>query len=101
MHRRDFVRNGGFAGLSLSLLFSRQVYQSPRAFALDEITIDELQQKMASGELTSRKITEMYLKRILEVDKQGPNLNSVIELNPDAVAIASELDKERKAGKIR
>ena len=56
---------------------------------------------MASGAYTAQSITEMYLKRIEAIDKSGPAINSVIELNPDAVAIAIELDRERKAGKLR
>ncbi len=70
-------------------------------FALNEVSIDELQQKMQSGEYTSRSITEMYLNQIEAIDKHGPGLNSVIELNPDAIAIADSLDRERKQGKIR
>jgi amidase len=56
---------------------------------------------MQKGEHTSRSITELYLKRISEIDKQGPKLNSIIELNPDALTIADKLDEERKAGKVR
>lgn len=56
---------------------------------------------MQSGELTSKSITELYLKRIREIDEEGPALNSVIEVNPDAVAIAEGLDAERKQGKVR
>ncbi len=63
---------------------------------LDEITISDLAEKMTSGTYTSRSITEMYLARIESVDRQGPALHSVIELNPEALAIADALDKERK-----
>jgi amidase len=70
-------------------------------FLLKEITIDQLQRKMQSGEWTARSITQMYLKRIDEVDKNGPKLNSVIEINPEALAIAETLDEERKENKIR
>ena len=70
-------------------------------FLLNEITIDQLQQKMQSGEWTARSITEMYLKRIEEIDKNGPKLNSVIEINPEALTIADTLDKERKENKVR
>lgn len=56
---------------------------------------------MQSGELTARSIAELYLKRIQEIDKAGPALNSVIEINPDALSIADTLDKERKEGKVR
>jgi len=66
------------------------------SFELDEKTIAELQEAMKSGSLTARAIAEKYLSRIAAIDKQGPHLNSVIELNPDALAIADALDAERK-----
>jgi amidase len=68
---------------------------------LPEWTISELQEKMESGELTARRIAELYLGRIEAVDKSGPYINSVIELNPDALEVADVLDEERKAGKTR
>ena len=68
---------------------------------IPEWTITELQEKMESGELTARRLAELYLDRISEIDKDGPYLNSVIELNPDALEIADTLDEERKAGKTR
>ncbi len=68
---------------------------------IPEWTITELQEKMESGELTARRLAELYLERISEIDKNGPYLNSVIELNPDALEIAETLDEERKAGKTR
>ncbi len=67
-------------------------------FEFNEITIDELQQKMKAGELTSVEICQKYLDRIKLVD---PVLKSLIELNPDALEIAKELDDERKSGKFR
>ncbi len=73
----------------------------PERFVLQEITIDELQRKMQSGAWTSRQITEMYLHRIEEIDARGIRLNSVIERNPDAPAIAARMDEERKSGKVR
>jgi amidase len=68
---------------------------------LNEVTIDILQQKMQTGELTATAITKLYLDRIAAIDKSGPSLNTVIELNPDAFAIAEAMDKERKSGKVR
>ena len=68
---------------------------------LPEWTIAELQEKMASGELSARKIAELYLQRIEEIDKDGPFINSIIELNPDALEIADKLDEQRKGGKVR
>lgn len=68
-----------------------------RPFELDEITVDELQASMESGERTARSITELCLGRIEEMDRQGPELRSIIEINPDALQIADELDAERRA----
>jgi amidase len=69
------------------------------SFEFDEITIGELQEGMRSGKYTARSITEKYLARIQEIDKHGPGINSVIEVNPDALAIADSLDKSES--KIR
>jgi Asp-tRNAAsn/Glu-tRNAGln amidotransferase A subunit and related amidases len=65
---------------------------------LEEITVAELQSAMQKGEATAVDITKGYLARIADIDKK---LNSILELNPDALAIAAEMDRERKAGKIR
>src|SRR5262249_45692236 len=70
-------------------------------FPLEEMTVVQLQDAMKTGQQTARSLTEIYLARIDEVDKRGPAINSVIELNPDALAIAAKLDDERKAGKLR
>jgi len=67
----------------------------PKTFEFEEVTIDALQQGMKSGKYTARSISEAYLARITEIDKHGPAVNSVIEVNPDALAIAESLDKER------
>jgi amidase len=66
------------------------------AFALEETTIDDLQRAMASGQFTARRIAELYLARIAAIDRDGPRLSSVIETNPDALAIADALDRERR-----
>ena len=68
---------------------------------LPEWTIRDLNEKMEAGELTARQVADLYLQRIEAVDKSGPYINSVIELNPDALEIADNLDKERAAGKVR
>src|SRR6202040_1383451 len=70
---------------------------TPESFELSELTIADLQTGLASGKFTARSLTERYLARIEKIDRQGPAVNSVIELNPDALAIADGLDKERKA----
>ncbi len=68
---------------------------------LQEWTISELQSLMDLGKLTARSLTSMYLERIDAIDRSGPKINSVIETNPDALAIASSLDDERHDGKTR
>ena len=61
-----------------------------------EATIDQLQAWMESGELTSRELVEIYLERIYAYDRGGPRINSLVELNPDALAVADSLDRERR-----
>src|SRR6266487_5213250 len=71
---------------------------APPPFELDEITVGELQEGMRSGRFTSRKLTEAYLGRIDAIDKRGPAINAVIEINPHALAIADAMDLQRKNG---
>ena len=108
--RRRFLRTSALAGVSAAVLpalaTARDVPCTASApeikpFELDEITIADLQAGMASGKFTARSIIEKYLGRIEEIDKQGPTLNSVLEVNPDALAIADALDRERKANHER
>ncbi len=112
MDRRKFLKNGSIAGLALPAIIGGSASAAETGKAakklvviedveLSEATIDSLQQKMKSGAITSHAITEAYLKRIQEIDQNGPKLNSVIEINPDALTIAAAMDAERKAGKVR
>jgi amidase len=104
--RRDFIRISMLSGVAAAVGCNRHPQstvsgapnQAPAAgsFELDEKTIADLQEAMKSGGLTARSIAEKYLSRIAAIDKQGPRLNSVIELNPDAASIAAALDDERK-----
>lgn len=71
------------------------------AFELDEISISDLQDGMKSGKYSAHSLAEKYLGRIDALDKRGPAVNAVIELNPDALAIADAMDKERQAGNLR
>jgi amidase len=68
---------------------------------LDELTIDAAQARMTSGEFSSRQLVEAYLARIESIDRSGPTLRSVLEVNPDALQIAEALDRERAAGRVR
>ena len=107
MNRRKFVRHTLFSGVALATVnnvsesIASTPAPAPAAFELDELTIDDLQKGMASGRFTAMTLTRKYLDRISEIDKQGPAINAVIELNPDALAIAADLDNERKAGRVR
>ncbi|MDE3252746.1 MAG: amidase [Bacteroidota bacterium] len=113
MNRRHFLKTGSLAGITVSALGVTACHTNPGSnpdksnqttasdFALQEATIDALQQKMKEGTATARSLTEMYLKRIAEVDQSGPSLHAVIETNPDALSIADTMDAERKSGKLR
>lgn len=113
MKRRNFIANTALAAVGIATLATSCNTKSdtPKPenndasteddFELNEITISELQEKMKSGKYSSEQITKLYLDRIEAIDKNGPKLNSVIELNPEAIAIAKAMDKERKEGKIR
>lgn len=111
MNRRSFVRRGvasvaGAATVSVrarSRDDTRRAVEAapPAAFELDELTIVDLQGGMLSGKYTAHSLARKYLDRIDDIDKHGPAINSIIELNPDALAIAAELDKERKTGRVR
>jgi len=81
--------------------FLRVLPPEQSSFELNEITLSGLQQGMAEGRFTARSITELYLGRIHALDREGPKLRSVLEVNPDAGSLASALDAERKAGKVR
>jgi amidase len=101
MKRRDFLQTGGL-GCALALtsptiaLASDATTTSTPAFELDEVGIRELQAHLASGKYTSKDLVRKYLERIDEIDKRGPKINSVIEVNPDSESIAEALDRERK-----
>ncbi len=87
----------------LAPLFAAGVALAARAaeFPFAEATIDDLQARMSAGTLTAHTLTAAYLARIAEIDQAGPKLNAVIEVNPDALAIADALDAERKSGHVR
>src|SRR5579863_2851043 len=106
--RRKFLQNAAIASAATTLYTAlgaaREVTSSAKAvipeikpFDLEEITISELQDGMTSGRFTARSLVEKYSARIDEIDKRGPAVNAIIEMNPDAAAIADSLDAERKA----
>lgn len=114
MKRRNFVQLSVFANAVPFFGFSsctspdslkKEVEQdnevAEKPFELEEWTVKQLQESMESGRYSSKAICEMYLDRIQQKDQSPGGLNSVIELNPEALTIAEVLDQERKDGKIR
>lgn len=77
---------------------SDSVASAPAYF--NEATVADLQTKMAAGTVTSEQLTKYYLHRILALDQNGPGVNSVIELNPEAIRIAEQMDDLRMRGKV-
>jgi amidase len=68
---------------------------------IEELTVAQLQEGYADGKFTISEVVRTYLDRIQSIDKSGPGLNSVLEINPDAMSIAGDLDRELAAGKKR
>ncbi len=115
MNRRKFLTTTAIAG-ALSSAFDSRAQQPkpekgqtppadltqapgfrPGSFELDEVTVSDLQDRMRKGASSSERIAQFYLERIDEIDRRGPALRSVIEINPEALAIARALDAEYKA----
>ncbi|MCF0052252.1 amidase [Dyadobacter sp. LJ53] len=109
MKRRNFVRLASAAGITtVAFPFfqcqtksANQEKHEPSKFLLAEMTVVQMQEQMKQGKLSSRSITEHYLDQIAAFDKKGPEINAVIEVNPDALAIADAMDAERKNGRVR
>jgi len=114
MDRRHFVRLGAIAGVMAvrgkplageALDRGEPANAKDRfavsAFDLEEATLADLQAGMSSGRMTARSITQQYIARIGELDRKGPTLRHVLEVNPDALSIADSLDQERKSGRVR
>ncbi|HKP99570.1 MAG TPA: amidase [Actinomycetes bacterium] len=109
--RRSFLKASTTAGAAGALAGTGTVAGAGAAlagsddhvppFPFEEKTIAELQAAMTSGRLSSRRLTHAYLRRIRRLDLSGIQLNSVIEVNPDALEIAAALDAERRQGKVR
>src|ERR1700736_4734973 len=94
MNRRKFLTATAIAGA-----FART--STARNFELEEGTVADLQDRMKQGSLTAKRTVGLYLERIESIDRNGPSLRSVIEINPDALAIARALDEERTAKRTR
>ena len=114
LNRRDFLRAGAVGAAATvagpiacgSPEAERAILESTTpgemgAFELEEATVAGLADDIEIGRFSARAITEAYLQRIVALDRQGPTLRSVIEVNPDALAIADALDQARAAGAPR
>src|SRR4051812_43840261 len=98
-NRRQFLQASAVAVTTLTLMKKAPAENIFEINAeLEETNIIELQEAMKTGKMSATQITQKYLERIKEIDGK---LNSVIELNPEALEIAGEMDKERKQGKLR
>lgn len=107
LDRRNFLLGSALGVGALGLVHCSGDLDKPgptppaTTFELEEVSLAELQQGMASGKWTSKQLTEQYLARIEALNTQGPTLRAVIETNPDAIAIAEALDTERRQGTVR
>jgi amidase len=105
MKRRTFVRSSLAGGVGLAVVKANAIKEpgagspafNPQAFELDELSVADLQAGITSGKYSAQSLAAKYLERINQIDKRGPAVNSVIETNPDALAIAAQLDNARKA----
>jgi amidase len=97
VNRRNFIQLGAIAASGVLIEGNSMAADTkkPGSFDVVEATIVDLQRAMTSGAISAKKLAELYLARIKAIDKSGPNLNAVIELNPDALSIAEALDLER------
>lgn len=108
LNRRRFIRDAMVAGAVLAALRTplgaqmagAEPLATGREFPWLEATVDQLQAAMARGELTAVALTQAYLDRIAAIDQAGPALRAVIEVNPDALAIAAQADRDRAAGRV-
>ncbi len=105
MNRREFGQRTA-AGIAMaakgrgSRIDDRES-SPPPAFELEEKTVAELQDMMSAGRMTSRRLVDLYTRRIADLDQRGPHLNHVLQVNPEARQIADQLDQERRAGRTR
>lgn len=92
--RRGFLAAGFVTGLVAPAVSAGT--REEDSFDLNELSIVDLQKGIQAGKYTARSLAEKYLARIEAIDRKGPTLRSVIEVNPDALALADELDREHK-----
>ena len=96
MKRRAFLTAAAATGASACRLVS-----SPADFELDDVSLADIASGLRQGKWTCSRLTDLYLARIDAVDRNGPRLGAVVELNPDARALARQLDRERTENRVR
>jgi amidase len=96
MKRREFLKTTGTATVALAV--TKGTFSQMASPNIEEATVQSLQSMMSGRTVSSQAITQAFLDRIADLDKK---LNAVIELNPDALAIAGQMDRERAAGMLR
>ncbi len=112
MRRRDFLRHSlaGTVAVASSVPQSRAAAATHSAHVgeqqsadvvVEEVSVRDLQAQMAAGRFSAEQLVRTYLDRVESIDRAGPTLNSIIEVNPDALPIARSLDGERDAGQVR
>ena len=114
MKRRDFLRAGALGSAAVFIHDAAEAGERapligvnplpasmPGSFDLEEATIADLQRDMVAGRRTARSIAQGYIDRIESLDRKGPSLRAILEINPDALSIAEDLDRERKARGVR
>ena len=89
-----------FVPALLLALLNASPAQDLRTIEIEELTIPELQEGMASGKWSARHLVELYSERIAKIDRSGATLRSVIEMNPDALTIADGLRCRTESGKV-
>ena len=114
MKRRDFLRASALGSAAVFIHDTTEAGEPapsssaiarpgrlPGSFDLEEATIADLQRDMTSGRRTARSIAQDYMERIESLDRKGPSLRAILEINPDALSIAADLDRERKERGVR
>ena len=99
--RRAFLRTSGIIAAGMTMQPIVDAFGAAGDFNVEETTIAALQAAMQAGRLTAEALTRIYLARIQAIDKSGPTLRSVQEINPDTLAIAKALDDERRTKGVR
>ncbi len=99
--RRDLLKTGGAAASIAALPATAAPESKVPSFVFAGLSVDQLQVRLTEGSLSSAHLTKVYLRRIEAIDRSGPTLRSVIEVNPEAMEIAEQLDRERAEGRVR